>query len=198
MAAEIITAIIGAIATILSALVTRFVLRKYFPERSILPTKRKEREAGGEEYSNLAGDWEQYHLTRDTSISLAPFWAHHKEHLDIYEGQYVEGFSKSVDHPAGLEYRIKGQIRQGKMILTLDCVSDPTEFATHAYPNLLNRKLLVGNWTGFDFQKRPVTGALISSREQRTAGDLNEILKTSEGWSYIPGDAHPLEAELLK
>lgn len=187
----IIAAIIGAVATILSSVGTRLILRKYFPERYILPTRRRETDVVGEPYSNLAGTWYEYHLTRDQSLGQTPFWARHEEQLDIQEGQFVSGRSINLGHPARLQYSIKGEIRHGKMLLTYDCMQDPTEFVTIIYPDLLNRESLIGAWMGFDYQRNPAGGPIILSRQQRTTEELNQLLRSGQPPSFIPAGDYP-------
>jgi hypothetical protein len=192
MGTQIIIAIIGAVATIMSALGTRFVLRKYFPERSILATKPEKSEEE-EAYKHLEGKWQQYNLTRDTSISSLPFWVQYEGELHIHQGRFVEGSIIGTKHHARLRYNIKGDIKYGKMILTYDCVQEPAEFATMIYPDLLNRELLVGALIGFDYQRNPIGSPVILSKNFRTAQELNEIVRTSKGWGYIQPNDHPLQ-----
>lgn len=187
----IIAAIIGAGATILSSVGTRFVLRKYFPDRFILPTRIKVGEITGEAYTNLAGTWHQYHLTQDRSLGPTPFWAHHEEHLEIHARQFVSGRSINIGHPARLQYTIRGEIRYGKMLLTFDCVQEPTEFAIIIYPDLLNRERLIGAWTGFDYQRNPAGGPIILSRQQRSTEELNQLLRDNPPPTFIPPNNYP-------
>ncbi|MFC2032222.1 hypothetical protein ACFLUS_02475 [Chloroflexota bacterium] len=185
----VIAAIIGAVATVLSAILTR----KYFPERSILPIKSKESGLSSQAYENLSGVWQAYQLTRDKSLSQEPFWINYETKLNILGGKFVDGVSTNLNHPARLQYKIKGEIKFGKMLLTYECIQEPTDFSTKIFPNLLNKERLMGTWIGFDYQRNPVGSSIVLSRQPLNNQELNKLVSISEPNGFIKGGSHPLQ-----
>jgi len=97
----------------------------------------------------------------------------------VYKKRLVEGSSENIEHPTTkLRYKIRGEIKSGHMVLTMDCVEDSTDFVAVIYPNLLSRDLLIGIWSGFDFQKKPTAAPIVLSRREMNLKELNTLLES--------------------
>lgn len=77
-----------------------------------------------------------------------------------------------------------GEIRNGRMVFTGNCVQDESEFYTGIFPNLLPKNILIGTWIAFDWQHRFFTGPMIFSRTEMNLDELNEIFLTAEELRY--------------
>lgn len=70
-------------------------------------------------YRHLEGKWHQYHLTTDSRHRPATIWSAHEETLEVTSFGRVRGSSKSR-HQLGLDYRIRGTIRNNVMRASAD------------------------------------------------------------------------------
>lgn len=135
-------------------------------------------------YTELEGKWHEYHLTRGNKGLV---WLCGGEcNLDM-KGHHIKG-SHTLIHPEGqglLNYKIVGEIRNGKLILTENCTKTPTEFFTVIYPNLLSNEILVGIWTGFDWEQKGISGPMILSRKKINKKDMQDSIKIKEIKNYL-------------
>lgn len=132
-------------------------------------------------YIHLNGRWHEYHITQDTSIHSEPFWLRGECHLNIKKGCLVEGFHRVTHHPKSpLKYEVVGEIRNGHMTLTENCIQDTSESFIVVYPNLLSENILIGIWLGFDWQHRQISGPIVLSREEMNIAELNKKLTAEE------------------
>ena len=138
-------------------------------------------------YAHLSGSWYRYNISEDPSVGSEPFWTTCKEELEIKKSFFkkehkVQGKSVNIDHPmTKLSHNIEGKIEvggEGRMTLMYDCIQDPTDRAIIVYPNLLSENLLVGQWLGFDFGKKPLSAPIILSRKELTVEELNNYVVT--------------------
>ena len=155
------------------------VNRIFFTDESILPI-RKERKIENQ-YSHLVGKWYEYHITFDRRLQSNPFWLQGKCNLKINKGNLVNGLFEITHHPtADLTYKTKGEIRNGRMILIHDCEQDTSEFSTSVFSNLLDKNLIIGIMTGFDWQHKPFSVPQILSRHEMSLEKLNDYLGSEE------------------
>ncbi len=162
-----------------------FLLRKrYFPENRVLPEGHSHVEQ--ESYSHLNGRWHLYWVSYNPTTGQ-PIWWHGIEVLKIKEN-HVQGTTEVVDlsHPFGnMHYKLQGEIRAGRMLVTDTCIEDDSDYVTIFYPNLRNAALLIGIWTGLDNLLRPTAAPAILSRKEMNANELNKALKSLQ-MSLVP------------
>lgn len=143
-------------------------------------------------YSQIGGDWHEYHLTNGRKGLV--WLCGGKCNLKI-EKYHVKGNHELV-HPEGesnLDYKIVGEIRNGRLILTENCTKIPTEFFIAIYPNLLSHEKLIGIWAGFDWEQKIISGPMILSRKKIDKSKINEIIKNNKIKNYLV-----LEEEIAK
>lgn len=135
-------------------------------------------------YDQMGGMWYEYHLTRGKGGLV---WLCGGEcNLKIGK-HYVKG-NHSLIHPEGdgtLDYQIVGEIRNGRLILTANCIKTPTEFFTAIYPNLLSKEKLMGIWMGFDWEQKAIGGPMILSRKKINKHVIDNIIKNKEIEHYL-------------
>lgn len=164
-----------------------FVLKQvYFEGAFVLPKARRYVEKGS--YSHLSGTWHLYWLSHGTSQGEIR-WMHGIQELQVTKNK-VLGSTEFIDHPFGsLHFTLRGEIRAGRMLITDQCLEDETEFAVVMYPNLRNARVLVGVWAGLDNRLSPTAAPVVLSRDEMSAGALNETVRTSTV-SVIAGGEH--------
>lgn len=169
----------GTIVAIIGAFIGGYVNKKFFIDESIL-TLHKEK-GTGKQYAHLEGKWYEYHITFDRRIQPDPFWLQGIYNLTINKGNLLKGSFEITHYPtAKLTYKSKGEIRNGRMILIHDCEQDPSEFASTLFSNLLDKELLIGIMTGFDWQHRPFSVPQIISRNELNIEKLTNYLGYEE------------------
>ena len=174
--------VVGVVVTIIIGGLTFFGKWWLDLDNDVLPSgsRREDRV----DYSHLSGKWYLYYLTRYPHLHPSPIWIHAVQELKITKNK-VEGSTRMVDHPsAELSYRVHGEVRQGRMILTDYCIQDEIEFASVIIPHLLKADL-VGVWTGFDGQDHLIAAPVIMSKVARSVNELNGILNAST-MSLVP------------
>lgn len=174
----------GIIVAFVSATIGYVVRQGRLQERGVLPGSLPKKDVV--DYSHLSGTWHLYYLSRFPHLHNTPLWMHGLEELTVKKNR-VEGSTRILDHPSNeLSYRVHGEIRQGRMIVTDYSLQDDTEFASIIYPDLLKADL-VGVWTGFDGENHLIAAPAIMSRKERSAEELNNVLRTST-MKLIPVD----------
>lgn len=135
-----------------------------------------------------------YYLThrRRDEILAQPIWKHGLETL-IVEGRSVRGKRSVDDDPLdACTYTIKGEIRNGKMILTDECDTDPNDFACIVYPN--HRPMQrVGIWVGPGTQVGIAAGPIVLTKAVMTEDSLNEAARALQFLDR--GTLSPIEEE---
>jgi len=189
----IIQTLAGLVVALLSGITGYLIRKKFSTEGNILPVPRNYNEPRS--YGHLNGNWHCYWISYDPADILRPAWIHGVEEIQI-EKNNVKGISEHINHPVvtSFHYRIKGEIRAGRMILTETAIEDPTEFISAFYPNLLSSKLLAGFWTGQDNLLRPITGPIILARDELTHDKLEKVLKNSN-LRIVPIGEYRLDSE---
>jgi hypothetical protein len=172
---NLIIAVLGAIIGGLIVLSLAFFYQKVTAPKPILsrpPPKQANLQ--------LAGKWFEYHVTRDTSLDSQLFWSGGEVQLTINK-RFINGTFLLDRHPKSiLNYDILGEVRSGRIIMTLNCVQDTSDFATVVFSNLLCKELLVGLVIGFDWQRKPFSGPIIFSKSELGLDDLNKTLHSEE------------------
>jgi hypothetical protein len=130
-------------------------------------------------YSHLSGEWFQYHLTMDKKKGKGPIWVAHKETLVVSQLFKVTGGSQN-DYETPLQYKILGRIVHGRMIFQYSNELLEEDRVTVVINNLLSGKLLLGTWSGQDFNKVHTTGPIVFSRTPLSEDKLDEILATPD------------------
>lgn len=159
------TLLTGIIASVPTFLLTLLVTN-WDDVRYLLWSRRQ--------HQHLNGAWKQYHLSTDSNYRSGPFWVEHDEILNVSCFGRVSGESTGR-HSISLRYRVKGVIRHGVMRLTLTNQTAREVPATLTYPRLLSGSLLVGMWTGRDFDGQWSAGPIILSRNELTTSELSNI-----------------------
>ena len=175
------------VSGVIVAIVTAIIQSKFIQGKKILPKTKEKSDSSS--YKHLNGIWHQYHLSYDTSLSPDHFWTHHIENYSVHKSKIVEGTSENKYHPTKkIKYKLMGEIKHGRMILTLQNVNDPTDFGTMIYPNLLSGNIITGIIVGFDFQSRIYVAPLILSEKELDIDTLNKIQKSSsfKGIKFSP------------
>jgi hypothetical protein len=158
----LLTAIVASVPTFLLTLLAT----KWNNVRYLISSRGK--------HKHLNGPWKQYHLSTDSDHGNGPFWVEHDETLKITCFGRVTG--KSIGrYRTSLTYGITGAIRDGVMWLTFTNKTAGEIPAMLAYPRLLSAQLLVGTWTGCDFDGQWSTGPIILSRSPLTKRELDMI-----------------------
>jgi hypothetical protein len=114
-------------------------------------------------YGNISGAWLQYHLSTDSNLTPMPIWVRHEVTLRLTAFGHIRGSSKS-DYNKNYQYVVTGSIRNGVMRLRLDNSTAREEPAFMIFPNLLTPGVLVGIWTGQDFDQQWTSGPVIFSK----------------------------------
>jgi len=165
----------GLIVALASAIGGYIIRQRFFQEIRVLPTGSHALEKA--DYSHLSGIWHLYYLTR-MPIDPNPIWIHGIQEVKVKKNK-VEGTTRMADHPSNeLNYKVHGEIRQGRMISTDYSLQDETEFASLIYTNLLKSDL-VGIWTGFDGFNHQIAAPAVLSRTEKSVEELNMLVGTS-------------------
>ena len=176
---EILIQVIAGITIILlSGSVGLLVRNNFFRQIRVLP--RGSGKADKRSYSHLNGDWHLYFVTRGASTKDEPFWVHGHTNIQVRRNNQVTGKTHIFDHPVSdLDYRLQGEIRFGRMILTDTCLQDETEYATLLFTNLRSSNVLIGIWTGFDNDVHAIAAPSVMSRDELSRDQLNEMIRKS-------------------
>lgn len=141
-----------------------FVLRRK------LAAKRRARLEG------LSGDWWQYHPTQDSAVSSSKIWVEHSEKIRVKRGR-IMGKSEN-HHSTKLRYAIEGELidGEGPSFRYQNRVTDEAMVAIRI--DLDHRPdLMIGSWTGEDFDGQPNGGRILYSRMQLSTKRLKRLLK---------------------
>jgi hypothetical protein len=123
-------------------------------------------------YKNLSGSWLQYHLSTDSALAPVPMWVTHEAQLRLTAFGHVKGDSASEVNE-NYQYAVTGSIRNGVMRLRLDNKTAAEEPAFMIFPNLLPADVIVGIWTGQDFDQQWTSGPVVFSRGQLDLAELS-------------------------
>lgn len=176
--------IVGGLVVVVISGSSGYLSRKFFfNDDRILPKMGSNVEI--KNYSHLNGRWHLYWVSYNPPNPSEPVWFKGIQFFNINKNM-VTGTTEHVEHPIrDLHYKMKGEIRAGRMIFTDTCMEDETDYATILIPNLRSMNQLVGIWTGLDNLLRPIAAPCVFSRKELNASELNMAIKDSP-MSLVP------------
>ena len=108
--------VLALVVAILAGIVVQLI-RMYVLERdSPLPIAPRTRIRGA--YTYLNGVWYEYHITRNVHRNLEPYWLRDTWNISVKHGHKVRGRLESPAPQESREYKLVGEIREGRMIIT--------------------------------------------------------------------------------
>ncbi len=171
--------LIGLLMSIIAG-VTVQLIRKYLLERqSPLPFLPGIKAQGS--YKYLEGTWYQYHITRNTYLNDGePCWSSDIWNIKVKDGFRVSGNLKVRASQETGEYRIVGEIREGRLLITGNAHGAPQDFFTAIFPDLViigSHDPMIGTMMAFDYQGDfYVSPMILHHKKDLTPDELNELM----------------------
>jgi len=176
MDSQLVIEIIGGLTVVAITSLASFIAGKtFFKTDSPLPPIL--RPASSDAYQYLNGSWYEYHITQDPYLySGKPYWLKDVWRLQVKDGYHISGILE-IPRPGEIaKYKLLGEIRQSRMVITGSSIQDPSDFFTAIFPKLKDQHPIVGTMLAFDWDYVFYTGPVMLSNLEMD--DLDELAKT--------------------
>ena len=174
--------VVGGVIVVMITSVASFVAGRL--RRTETPLPEIPGAAPQQAYRYLKGEWYEYHITRDPHLHpKGPYWLQDRWNLEVKNGWRVSGILE-IPRPSEREvakYKLLGEIRMGRMVITGASVQDPSDFFAVIFPNLMGKGQhpIVGTMTAFDWQGKFYTGPMVLSRSPMNLNELAEVVSVA-------------------
>jgi hypothetical protein len=182
----LVVEIIGGLAVVAVTSLVSFAVVRVFRTESPLP--RIPGAAPQYAYQYLNGTWHEYHITRDRYLHPnGPYWLKDVWTLQVKKGRHISGMLEIPRPGEVAKYKLLGEIRQGRMIITGASVQDPSDFFTAVFPNLIGKGQhpIVGTITAFDWNGELYTGPMVLSGSEMSLDELTKVIATAKATDFF-------------